>query len=125
MADFISKRSLTALGGGQTQFGGDVFDKKGYLVKRIRANLVNCDDVNPSLEEITTFTGGAIGDAERELASVAQDSTLSPEDFKVGENVEVTEGGLANLLGTVQSVEGGIVTIKPQGAFGLEVSYIC
>ena len=112
---------MTALQGGQTQYGSDVFDKKGYLVKRVRANILNCEDVNPSLEEITTFTGGAISEAERELASVAQDVVMIGEDFKVGENVEVTEGGLINLLGIVQSVQGDIVTVKPQGAFGLEV----
>jgi transcription elongation factor SPT5 len=91
------------------------------MEKDAKVSALVLENVNPTLEEITLFTGGAVNEAERELMAMAQDTPAIVQDFKVGENVEVVEGALINLPGIVQSVENNIVTIKPLGGFGLEV----
>jgi transcription elongation factor SPT5 len=114
------KKSLSNLRGGYYQYQGDLFDRNGYLEKDVRVSNLILDNVNPSLEELTRFSGGAITENSMELAQLAQPTSHVAENFEVGEKVEVIEGDLMNLPGTVQSVERDIITIKASGEFGLD-----
>ncbi|KAJ3224135.1 transcription elongation factor spt5 [Clydaea vesicula] len=110
--DFVLQKSAL----GRTQIGytfqGEQFNKSGYMLKELKTSVFTTENVNPSLEEITNFSGNAIGESKNNLAFLAEANIHSVEDFEVGENVEVVSGELANLPGVVLSVENGIVTVK-------------
>jgi transcription elongation factor SPT5 len=78
-------------------------------------------NVNPSLEEITKFSGGAVNDKGEDLTMLANANVAKEGDFQTGEKVIVLSGEMKNVPGTVHSVENGVVTIIPDKAYGLGV----
>jgi len=103
-----------------------MFNKEGYLEKEMKIISLDINGINPTLDEITKFSGGAIGENQMDLAelSITSGSAIaSTEDFFVGEHVEVTEGELINLHGIVKSVDNEIVSIIP--ADSEELDTVC
>ena len=58
VSDF-SKKDVQTMHGGY-MYQGDFFDQEGYLEKSVKVTSLETTKVNPSLEEITRFSGGAI-----------------------------------------------------------------
>jgi len=108
-------------------YGSDMFNKDGYLEKEMKIMSLETENINPTLDEITKFTGGAIGENQMDLAelSITSGSAIaSTEDFFVGEHVEVTEGELINLHGIVKSVDNDIVSIIPADSEELDTGVL-
>jgi len=108
-------------------YGSDMFNKDGYLEKEMKIVSLDTNNINPTLDEITKFTGGAIGENQMDLAelSITSGSAIaSTEDFFVGEHVEVTEGELINLHGIVKSVDNEIVSIIPADSEELDTGVL-
>ncbi|KAI1715640.1 early transcription elongation factor of RNA pol II, NGN section domain-containing protein [Ditylenchus destructor] len=102
--------------GGEVTNDGDfvIFEgghyRRGFLYKEFPMNSVIADGVKPSLTELERFQETA-DDLRKELES----TTLKEKghSFAPGDNIEVTDGELVNLRGTVQSVDGDKVVILP------------
>lgn len=108
-------------------YGSDMFNKEGYLEKEMKIVSLDINNINPTLDEITKFTGGAIGENQMDLAelSITSGSAIAnTEDFFVGEHVEVTEGELINLHGIVKSVDNDIVSIVAADAEELDTGVL-
>ena len=99
--------------GGVWVFGGETF-RDGYLEKDFRVTALQMEDVNPSLDEVLKFTGEAPTDAAgvdlQLLADASKrglEATLQP-----GDHVEVFEGEQAGVVGTIDAMDGDVVTIE-------------
>lgn len=99
--------------------GGYIFDGDeyidGFCFKDIKINLLTTEDVNPTLDEVSKFSGegntnkfdlSAIAEANRNMSS----SFVTP-----GDQVEVFEGELAGLLGSVETIAADTISIKAIG----------
>jgi transcription elongation factor SPT5 len=115
------KRSLTSYRDGYWQYQNEMFDKEGYMEKVVKVASLTIENVNPSLEEITNFTGSSGLNSNKDLEALLASNLHSEGDFEVGEKVEVVGGELANMQGIVVAVENGIVTIQPVDQAGLNV----
>ncbi|CAO1614833.1 unnamed protein product [Sympodiomycopsis kandeliae] len=101
-------------------FQKDTF-RDGYCERDVRIDHLTLEDVNPSLDEITKFTGrtsgekGAAGDGEEkvdlEMLADAAKQTAQPL-LERDDAVEVFEGDLTGVSGTVQKINGNIITIS-------------
>ncbi|OMJ20218.1 Transcription elongation factor spt5 [Smittium culicis] len=103
-------------------WGGDIFNK-GYLEKEFKLVSLQTEKVNPTLEEITIFSGGdseALAEAAAAAASAASaigdsgdGSKNDNVDLVIGDNVEVIEGDLIGVVGTVTAVDNdGILRVQ-------------
>lgn len=82
----------------------------------MKVTSLELENVNPSLDEVTKFGGGSLGDV------VANNPTIIKiEDFRVGEYVEVIQGETRDLRGRVMSIASGIVTVMPDQVEGFEL----
>ncbi|KAF2069587.1 hypothetical protein CYY_009091 [Polysphondylium violaceum] len=98
--------------------------KDGFLYKPFRLSSIIVDGVSPSLEELEKFqdreekVGSDNEDYSRNSRSDAS-APLLPKvvpkstHFSKGDTVKVIEGDLKNLMGIVQTIEDGQVTILP------------
>eukprot|EP00041_Stephanoeca_diplocostata_P027780 m.771705 g.771705 ORF g.771705 m.771705 type:complete len:1102 (+) comp23245_c0_seq1:58-3363(+) len=88
------------------------FDNKkfrdGFMLQTLKTNRVDFDNVKPTLAELRIFESSATDDI-----SSTPDALPTRNPFKKGDKVEVREGDLINLLGTVLSIEGHMVTMQP------------
>ncbi|KAH6562967.1 hypothetical protein BASA50_006097 [Batrachochytrium salamandrivorans] len=114
----FNKREINP-GNGGYNYQGEFFDKDGYLEKSVKVRSLLTENVNPTLDEITKFTGGSINEHGNDLALLASANQATPDDFQIGEGITVISGELRNVPGVIQSIEGGIVTILPNKSFGL------
>lgn len=96
------------------------------MEKEFRLTSLTLEGVNPSLEEVTSFSVSSSLDNGRNLSALnaALANVQTDADFEIGETVEVVEGDLINLPGEVVSIQNGIVTVKPQPGFGIEVNLV-
>ena len=115
-----SKREVQTVQGG-FMYQQDQYDREGYLEKEFKTSNIEFRTVNPKLEEITKFNGGAVEQGE-ELSLLASTNVAKASDFQTGEKVIVLTGEMKNVEGVVASVENGIVTIIPDSSYGLKVS---
>jgi transcription elongation factor SPT5 len=116
----VQKREVSQQQGGYS-YQGEFFDKEGYLEKAMKIASLETKNINPSLEEITRFSGGAVTDRGEDLSMLATANVAKDTDFQTGEKIIVLSGDLKNVPGTVQSVENGVVTILPDKSYGLAV----
>lgn len=95
-------------------FDGDEYID-GFCYKDMKIALLTTEDVQPTLEEVSTFSGedatgridlSTIADANRNISA----SFLTP-----GDQVEVFEGELTGILGKVETIEGDTISIKAIG----------
>ena len=102
---------MTSQRGGYYLYDKETFDKNGYMEKEVKLTSLQTEGVNPSLEEITMFSGSNISDG-REIAALVEANVYTVNDFQVGENVEVVSGELTGLKGIVNGVDNDLVTVK-------------
>ncbi|CAK8694828.1 transcription elongation factor SPT5-like isoform X2 [Clavelina lepadiformis] len=94
-------------------FEGNRFSQKGFLYKNFNLNAILVEGVKPTLAELEKFEDQPEG-LDIQLVT---DTTLKSEKvnrFIPGDNVIVSEGELANLLGKVISVDGNKVMMLPK-----------
>ncbi|CAO1636501.1 unnamed protein product [Parajaminaea phylloscopi] len=110
-------------------FQKDTF-RDGYCERDVRIDHLLLDDVKPSLDEVTKFTGATVAgkegvDAATAAAAASGDASV-PVDLEMLANaaketstttlerddaVEVFEGDLTGVQGSVQKISGNIITI--------------
>lgn len=91
-------------------FEGNRYSRKGYLYKNFVMNSILVEGVKPTLPELEKFEEAPEGMMIEVSGSEKDDQT---HNFSTGDNVEVTEGELVNLQGTILAVDGPKITIKP------------
>lgn len=101
-------------------YQNEFFDKDGYLEKVIKLASIESKLINPTLEEITKFSGGVINERGEDLAILATANLAIAEDFHVGENVIAIAGDAKNVSGMVKSISNGIVTVIPDKIFNFD-----
>ena len=92
-------------------FEGNRYSRKGYLYKNFVMNAIQAEGVKPTLTELEKF------EEAPEAISIELSSTSEKEEshnFANGDRVEVTEGELVNLQGTVIAIDGNKITIMPK-----------
>lgn len=93
---------------------GEEFEN-GFQVKDIKIQQLEVKDVNPTLEEVTKFAGGA-EDGTENLDLKALAASLNDSNAKVayvpGDVIEVYEGEQQGVVGKAVNVQGEIVTLK-------------
>ncbi|KAJ1645455.1 transcription elongation factor spt5 [Coemansia asiatica] len=98
----------------------------GYLYKDVRITSLQTNDVSPTLDEIARFAAGDAGENGDEQAAIAAlasqaaaASINAPKttgsDLQPGEVVEVIEGDLAGVVGTIRSIDvDGTIRVVPE-----------
>ncbi|ORY31230.1 hypothetical protein BCR39DRAFT_465969 [Naematelia encephala] len=114
----IYGRGSVRSGGGSNTY---LFDNdeyiEGFCIRDVKINLIETENVKPTLEEISQFSGSddqtatkidlsAIADAHKNIAA----SALFP-----GDKVEVYEGEQSGLYGAVVAVTPDVITIRAEG----------
>lgn len=97
-------------------FQGDDYED-GFLIKTVKFNAIETENVNPKLEEASKFAASAEDDGQnRELdlaalaATIKQSSTL--DDYLPGDMVEVFQGEQKGVKGKTLAVHSDIVTME-------------
>lgn len=113
-ADKLNKP--TSRGRGVYMWNNDVF-REGYLEKDMKISSLITENINPTLDEIQKFAKGGVDDEDGglDLSAVALSamSASLTSHFQPGEKVEVTEGELKNVQGTVDSVTSDMIMVRP------------
>lgn len=112
----FSKREVSYVHGG-CSYQGEFFDKDGYLEKSLKISSLDTKQINPTLEEITKFSGGVVNERGDDLALLAKSNLAIADDFHVGESVLAISGEVKGLFGVVKSIIGSTVSIIPDKSF--------
>lgn len=88
------------------QFDNKQYDENGFLIMNVQMNRVDTDGVKPSVDELRLFDRG-------QEEGVMRTSSLNHNPFAKGDKVEVRDGDLINLVGTVQGCAGDTVIVLP------------
>ncbi len=91
-------------------FEGNRYSRKGYLYKNFVMNAILAEGVKPSLAELEKFEESPEG---MTIEIPTSDKDDQAHNFSTGDNVEVVEGELVNLQGTILSVDGSKITMRP------------
>ena len=91
-------------------FEGNRYSRKGYLYKNFVMNAILSEGVKPTLAELEKFEEAPEG-MSIEISTTEKEDQIH--NFATGDNVEVTEGELVNLQGTILAVDGSKITMKP------------
>ena len=91
------------------------------MEKNIKVSSLDLKNVNPTLDEITKFSGGTVQNNSEDLTNLAASNAAKADDFQTGEKVMVLQGEMKGMDGVVHSIDGSIVTIIPDPAYGLKV----
>ncbi|KAK6197030.1 hypothetical protein LQW54_010946 [Pestalotiopsis sp. IQ-011] len=98
---------------GIVSYNGDEFEQ-GFQVKDIKIQLLNVQDVNPTLEEVTRFASGGEDGVEnidlKSLAASLKDSSANV-TYLPGDVIEVYDGEQKGVVGKATNVQNDIVTI--------------
>jgi len=92
-------------------FEGNRYSRKGYLYKNFVMNAILSEGVKPSLSELEKFEEAPEG-ISIELSGAGEKEEMH--NFSNGDRVEVVEGELLNLQGTVIAIDGTKITIMPK-----------
>ncbi|KAI9831139.1 MAG: hypothetical protein M1819_005227 [Sarea resinae] len=87
----------------------------GFLIKDMKIQYLQTEDVNPTLGEVTRFTAGAEDGTENlDLAALAASlkASTATGNYLPGDMVEVYDGEQRGVSGKAVAVHGDIVTIK-------------
>ncbi|KAF3909510.1 hypothetical protein AA313_de0204139 [Arthrobotrys entomopaga] len=95
---------------------GDVYED-GYLVKDVRITVLQTENVNPKLEEVTRFANSGDGNESLDLQALSQSLKASTDKYapyQPGDMVEVYTGEQAGMVGKVIRVRADIVSMNVQ-----------
>jgi len=112
----IYGRSAVRQGGN----GGYFFENDeyidGFCVKDVKMNTVSAEDVKPTLEEVSRFSGDDNNTAKFDLSAIADaNKNLSVSVLFPGDKVEVYEGEQTGLYGLVITVTPDVIAVKAEG----------
>ncbi|KAJ1913866.1 transcription elongation factor spt5 [Mycoemilia scoparia] len=127
-AEKVDRSKPVIIRGHYFVWGADSF-RDGYLEKEMKITSLITADINPSLEEITQFAQGnleaddadpaatlsnlASAAAAATAASISADGKPKATDLRTNDHVEIIEGDMAGVTGTVRSIEGdGVVRVS-------------
>ncbi|ODN82947.1 transcription elongation factor SPT5 [Cryptococcus amylolentus CBS 6039] len=100
---------------GSYQFENDEFID-GFCIKDVKIPTVATEDVNPSLEEISRFTGDDETTAKFDLSAIADaNKNLTTSLLFPGDKIEVYEGEQTGLYGIVETVTPDVIAVKAEG----------
>ncbi|KAF8624668.1 hypothetical protein AX17_006999 [Amanita inopinata Kibby_2008] len=98
-------------------FQGDTY-RDGFMEKDFKLSALILEDVNPTLDEIQTFSRRQDGEGESlvDLSVIAEASRKAAISvLQPGDHVEVFEGEQAGVHGVVEEISQDIVTITAEG----------
>ncbi len=88
----------------------------GFCVKDVKINMVSPEDVKPTLEEISKFSGDDQSTAKFDLSAIADaNKNLTASVLFPGDKVEVYEGEQTGMYGLVITVSADVISIKAEG----------
>ena len=107
---------------GSLSFKNDTY-RDGFLEKDVKTTSLSLEDVQPTIDELTRFSGakgaagggGAAGGLDLQLVAETQKKSARTV-LQPGDNVEVHEGAEKGLFGTISSIDGNEITIEPDAA---------
>lgn len=101
--------------GGMYYFDGDEFHD-GFCLKDIKLNFITTEGVQPTLEEVSKFAGDDNAAGKLDLSTIADaNRNVSASILSPGDQVEVHEGELTGMYGTVETISGDTISIKAVG----------
>jgi len=110
---------------GVYMFQGDEFTDKGLLDKEYPISSIVMESVNPTLNEIAKFQDDDKEDNSRKggvkinLDAIADAAKMTAgSDIRPGDQVEITEGEMTGLKGTVETVTGDTLHIRSAAGLG-------
>ncbi|WRT70749.1 uncharacterized protein IL334_007748 [Kwoniella shivajii] len=88
----------------------------GFCVKDVKIAIIESENVNPTLEEISRFSGDDQSTAKFDLSAIADaNKNLTVSVLFPGDQVEVYEGEQTGLYGSVETVSSDVIAIKAVG----------
>jgi transcription elongation factor SPT5 len=111
---------------GEFHFRGDVF-RDGYCEKDIKTTGLTLDNVQPTIDELTRFLQGEGGEGASglDLSAVAEAArAIAQGALQPGDQVEVFEGDVKGMYGTVASISNDMLTVTPHAELELGVTQI-
>jgi transcription elongation factor SPT5 len=101
--------------GGSIFFDNDEFID-GFCIKDIKHTLITTEDVNPTLEEISRFTGDDQNTASHDLSEIAEaNKNITAAILFPGDKVEVFEGEQNGLFGSIVTATPEVIAVKAEG----------
>lgn len=126
VARLLTREEIEAKGGivepgpnrGTFRFEGKVFLESGYLIRKVRPQLlIRGPDVSPTVQELKEF-GRSFGEMGDDLASWQCLSSAIPGTrkgvYNIGDRVVVHSGDIAGLRGSVISIDGRAIGVQPE-----------
>ncbi|CAF3585929.1 unnamed protein product [Adineta steineri] len=95
-------------------FEGGKYDEKGFLIKNFPLQAVSADGINPSISELDKFEETIDGPESNISINKSKASKNDLLSFAPGDQVEVCEGELINLQGTIVGIDGDSIRILPK-----------
>lgn len=91
---------------------GDEYED-GFLVKDVKLTMIQQENVNPTLEEVSKFgsPAGDDGTENLDLGALATSLENTRSSYQPGDTVEVYDGEQQGVIGKAVSVQGEIVTM--------------
>lgn len=113
-------------------FGNELY-ANGYLIKDFRMTMIEKENINPTIDEITRFIGDTAAassaanadglDAEGALAggtgsnrldlNLVADAAKQQTVLQPGDNVEIFEGAQKGIIGLVENISNNVLVIAP------------
>lgn len=109
---YLQNGTTTSAGKKNFTYLGDEYED-GFLVKDVKLSLVQTENVNPTLEEVSKFASstGDDGTENLDLGALAQSLRNTQSSYQPGDTVEVYDGEQQGVIGKVTSVQNDIVTM--------------
>lgn len=106
-------QQIDSLSSKKFQYQGNIYSG-GYLIKMFKVQMLQTEDVNPTLEEVSKFTTGQDEGADtldlQKLAATLKQTTA--DSYLPGDAVEIYSGEQRGVIGKAVSIRGEIVTLK-------------
>lgn len=111
-AKYLQQGTSTSRGKKNFTYLGDEYED-GFLVKDVKLTLVQTENVNPTLEEVSKFASstGDDGTENLDLGALAQSLRNTQSSYQPGDTVEVYDGEQQGVVGKAVSVQNEIVTM--------------
>lgn len=88
----------------------------GFCVKDFKRNMMETENIKPTLEEVSRFSGDDAATASMDLSSIAEANKHVTASILVpGDKVEVFDGEQSGLFGTVETVATDVISIRADG----------
>ena len=108
-------------------FAGELY-VNGYLIKDFKMHMLDRENINPTIDEITRFIGetaaassaegtgddGTIGTGQNRLdLNLVADAAKNVTVLQPGDSVEVYEGSQKGIIGSISSINNNVLHISP------------